>query len=214
MTSLMQGFAKARQLRIHELNIWRKQRSLEFQQQVTATRTMLANAEQARLSVARADQIQRIQEVSIRAALVKQELQENHKTRITNALNDTANRRKAEQERLIIAADFKQELLDYASYIHLSVWGIEQPTLLDYDEILEESRIEVPIIAYPTPEGIEEFIQDYVSSLPDHPALVQVVNDRDRVKDLLTTGANTLKVDPSEILNALIKMVELDNFDK
>jgi len=213
MTSLMQGFAKARQLRVHELNIWRVARSLEFQQQVIATRTMLANAEQVRLSVAHSDRIQRLQEVSIRSALVKLELQQNQKTRAANALLDTANRLKAEQERLRIAANFKQELLDYVSYIRFSVWGVEQPNLLDYDEILEESRSEVPIVAYPTPKGIEEFIQDYASSLQDSPSLVQVVNDRDRVKDLLTTGANTLKVDPSEILNALIKMVDLDNFD-
>jgi len=110
-------------------------------------------------------------------------------------------------DRLKMAVNLRQELSDYASYIHLSVWG------MDFSSVLKESRIESVVLAYPAtvPSGIDEFIQDYVASLAGNPSLVQVVNDRDLVKDLLTAGANSLKVDPSEVLNALIKMVDLDN---
>jgi hypothetical protein len=236
MTSLMQGFTKARQIRIAErikatndLNIWQKQRSHEFQQEVIATHAMLVAEtkqrvvlEQDRLSTARLDAAQRQREVQERILAVRIELEKSNEERLAIAARDRSQRQQefallksqtqelletAKSDRLRMAANLKRELTDYASYIHLSVWG------MDFTNLLEESRSESVVVTYPAPipAGIDEFIQDYVASLVGNPSLVQVVNDRDLVKDLLTTGANTLKVDPSEVLNALIKMVDLDN---
>ncbi|NUN65578.1 hypothetical protein HCU40_12655 [Pseudanabaena biceps] len=55
---------------------------------------------------------------------------------------------------------------------------------------------------------IEQFVVDYVSQLSTNSSLLEVVNDRDTVRDLLAQGANTLKVDPSDILNTLLQMAE------
>ena len=61
----------------------------------------------------------------------------------------------------------------------------------------------------PKPSGkIEQFVIDYVSQLSTNSSLLAVVNDRDTVRDLLAQGANTLKVDPSDILNTLLQMAE------
>ena len=55
---------------------------------------------------------------------------------------------------------------------------------------------------------IEQFVFDYVAQLSTNSSLLEVVNDRDTVRDLLAQGANTLKVDPSDILNTLLQMAE------
>ena len=55
----------------------------------------------------------------------------------------------------------------------------------------------------------EQFIRQYLSQLPDQPTLEQVVNDRDRVRDILAQGANQLKVDPSDILSTLLRMASM-----
>ena len=61
----------------------------------------------------------------------------------------------------------------------------------------------------PKPSGkIEQFVVDYVAQLSTNSSLLAVVNDRDTVRDLLAQGANTLKVDPSDILNTLLQMAE------
>lgn len=238
MTSLMQGFAKARQVRIQEriqavkeLNIWRKERSLEFQQQVIDTRMMLATEtknrialEQVRLATARNDELDRVKEFHQRVLAVRTELEQIKQERKVMAAYDQQLRQQKfaelkvesqeflatlKSDRLAMAVTLKQELADYVRYIHLAVWG------MDFSEVLEASRYESSdadlTITNGFGVGIDEFIQTYIAALAGNPSLVQVVNDRDTVKDLLTTGANTLKVDPSEILNALIKMVDLDN---
>jgi hypothetical protein len=51
-------------------------------------------------------------------------------------------------------------------------------------------------------------VVDYVAQLSTNSSLLEVVNDRDTVRDLLAQGANTLKVDPSDILNTLLQMAE------
>jgi len=55
---------------------------------------------------------------------------------------------------------------------------------------------------------IQQFVVDYVAQLSTNSSLLEVVNDRDTVRDLLAQGANTLKVDPSDILNTLLQMAE------
>jgi len=55
---------------------------------------------------------------------------------------------------------------------------------------------------------IERFILSYVSKLDNPMPLAQLVSDREVVKSLLAQGSNTLQIDPSEVLNVLLKMVE------
>ncbi|AFY72378.1 hypothetical protein Syn7502_00210 [Synechococcus sp. PCC 7502] len=169
---------------------------------------------------------QRLQEVNDRALEIKNTLAKLTADRLATALFDRTQRLQALQtlknntaeflqlvqsDRLAIAAKLKQELSDYVTYIHLSVWGV------DYSNLIAESRSESnesfksTVIAAPITISIDQFIENYVAGLEGHPTLTQVVNDRNIVKDLLTTGANTLGVDPSEILNTLIKLVDLDN---
>jgi hypothetical protein len=69
---------------------------------------------------------------------------------------------------------------------------------------VKESVKEIP----KAPSKIEQFVVDYVAQLSTNSSLLEVVNDRDTVRDLLAQGANTLKVDPSDILNTLLQMAE------
>jgi hypothetical protein len=67
---------------------------------------------------------------------------------------------------------------------------------------------EIPKEAPKSSGKIEQFVVDYVAQLSTNSSLLEVVNDRDTVRDLLAQGANTLKVDPSDILNTLLHMAE------
>ncbi len=67
---------------------------------------------------------------------------------------------------------------------------------------------EAPKETTKTSSKIEQFVVDYVAQLSTNSSLLEVVNDRDTVRDLLAQGANTLKVDPSDILNTLLQMAE------
>jgi hypothetical protein len=71
-------------------------------------------------------------------------------------------------------------------------------------EIVKETPKEVSKVS----SKIEQFVVDYVAQLSTNSSLLEVVNDRDTVRDLLAQGANTLKVDPSDILNTLLQMAE------
>jgi len=58
-----------------------------------------------------------------------------------------------------------------------------------------EPKITKPLEAKETPKPaskIEQFVVDYVAQLSTNSSLLEVVNDRDTVRDLLAQGANTL----------------------
>lgn len=81
---------------------------------------------------------------------------------------------------------------------------VEAKPLVEVKQTVKEIAKEAP-----KPSGkIEQFVVDYVSQLSTNSSLLEVVNDRDTVRDLLAQGANTLKVDPSDILNTLLQMAE------
>jgi hypothetical protein len=75
---------------------------------------------------------------------------------------------------------------------------------VEVKEVAKETPKEVSKVA----GKIEQFVVDYVAQLSTNSSLLEVVNDRDTVRDLLAQGANTLKVDPSDILNTLLQMAE------
>jgi len=235
MTSLMQNFAKARQIRIEErataiaaLQSWQQvqrqaqiTRQQEVQARATAVKSELAENEQERLVTASLATKQRLHEVQDRVVLMRSQLQEFTQTRFDTAKTDRAIRlqelttrvnevrsllEKINSDRLVMSAILWQELSDYTNYIHNYVYGIEAKSEAIAEISLEVS--EVPPLN-PINNPTSQFIQTYVSNLGA--TLGQVVNDRDQVRDLLATGANALKIDPSEILNTLLKMVDLEN---
>jgi len=75
---------------------------------------------------------------------------------------------------------------------------------VEVKEVIKETPKEVSKVS----SKIEQFVVDYVAQLSTNSSLLEVVNDRDTVRDLLAQGANTLKVDPSDILNTLLQMAE------
>jgi len=235
MTSLMQNFAKARQIRIEErataiaaLQSWQqvqRQAQITRQQEVraraNAVKSELAGNEQERLVTASLATKQRLHEVQDRVVLMRSQLQEFTQTRFDTAKTDRAIRlqelttrvnevrsllEKINGDRLVMSAILWQELSDYTNYIHNYVYGIEAKP-----EAIAEINLEVSEVLplNPINNPTSQFIQTYVSNLGA--TLGQVVNDRDQVRDLLATGANALKIDPSEILNTLLKMVDLEN---
>ena len=79
---------------------------------------------------------------------------------------------------------------------------------VEVKEIPKETPKEPPKEVSKVAGKIEQFVVDYVAQLSTNSSLLEVVNDRDTVRDLLAQGANTLKVDPSDILNTLLQMAE------
>jgi len=244
MTSLMQNFAKARQIRIEErstaiaaLQSWQQvqrqaqiTRQQEVQARATAVKSELAENEQERLVTASLATKQRLHEVQDRVVLMRSQLQEFTQTRFDTAKTDRAIRlqelttrvnevrsllEKINGDRLVMSAILWQELSDYTNYIHNYVYGIEAKPEAIAEINLEVSIAEISLEVSEVPplnpisNPTSQFIQTYVSNLGA--TLGQVVNDRDQVRDLLATGANALKIDPSEILNTLLKMVDLEN---
>ncbi len=221
MTSLMQNFAKAKQNRIAELQSWQQAQSQaktvrrqEVETRSTTVRSQLAENQQQRLAQAAVDRNARIQQDQNRLAIATVDrairLQD-----LANRANDMRSLlAKIHSDRLVISAMLPQERSDYTKYTDNYVWSIEAETMdlinQPMVEISLDSAIATPINQVRT-SPTTEFIQEYVSKLEGNPTLVQVVNDRDRVRELLSTGANSLKVDPSEILNTLLKLVDLEN---
>jgi hypothetical protein len=86
----------------------------------------------------------------------------------------------------------------------LVIKPVEAKPLVEVKQTVKEIAKEAP----KTSSKIEQFVFDYVAQLSTSSSLLEVVNDRDTVRDLLAQGANTLKVDPSDILNTLLQMAE------
>jgi hypothetical protein len=86
---------------------------------------------------------------------------------------------------------------------------IKEPLVIKPVEVKPLVEVKQTVKEAPKTSGkIEQFVFDYVAQLSTNSSLLEVVNDRDTVRDLLAQGANTLKVDPSDILNTLLQMAE------
>ncbi|TYQ24964.1 hypothetical protein [Pseudanabaena sp. UWO310] len=188
----------------------------QFVQDLAAlTQMQIEDLHKARLAETEADAAQRAQEFRDRVAKVKA------------SLGTTAAARHASA----IAQALK--LKDFRAQLSESVWAGSRshaitpvipkldanPVGTPSDSPNPQSAIEPtpePVVAKPVevkenPKNsgkIEQFVVDYVSQLSTNSSLLEVVNDRDTVRDLLAQGANTLKVDPSDILNTLLQMAE------
>ncbi|ELS32910.1 MULTISPECIES: hypothetical protein [Pseudanabaena] len=188
----------------------------QFVQDLAAlTQMQLEDLHLARLAETKADAAQRAQEFSDRVAKVKASLGTTAAARHASAMAQAL------------------KLKDFRSQLSESVWAGSRsnaitPVIpkLDANPVGNPSNSpNPPSVIEPPPEPviakpvevkenpknsskIEQFVVDYVSQLSTNSSLLEVVNDRDTVRDLLAQGANTLKVDPSDILNTLLQMAE------
>ncbi len=199
---------------IHEARISAAEIDLEQRQQLVQERAALTEMQledmtKARLASAVVAAQQRAQEFSDRAANVKDSLEQ------------------LEVNRLAAATDQALNLKAFRAQLKESVWGNADASsqVISGEVISGESMAISPVstetISEPAiaksfvakespklPSKIEQFVMDYVAQLSTNSSLLQVVNDREIVRDLLAQGANTLKVDPSDILNTLLQMAE------
>ena len=170
----------------------------------------LEDITKARIASATLAAQQRAQEFSDRTANVKDALEQ------------------LEANRLAAATEQALKLKAFSAQLKASVWGnsdtSSQP-VATISPVTTAVKISEPAIAKPVvespkelpkalpkvPNKVEQFVMDYVAQLSTNSSLLQVVNDRDTVRDLLAQGANTLKVDPSDILNTLLQMAEGSN---
>ncbi len=115
--------------------------------------------------------------------------------KISAKLSSDISKRSSNTLKTKVAAQIKELLV---------IQPVEAKPLVEVKQTVKEIAKEAP----KTSGKIEQFVFDYVAQLSTTSSLLEVVNDRDTVRDLLAQGANTLKVDPSEILNTLLQMAE------
>lgn len=206
MRSQLKHIRKAR-IRAAEIDL--EQRLQLVRERVAFTEMQLEDMTKARLASAILASQQRAQECSDRAADVKDSLEQLEVNRLAAATAQALDLRA-----------FRVQLKD-------SVWGNSDtsnqpvaiispvPTAVKISEpaiakpvVAKESPKELPQSLPKAPNKVEQFVMDYVAQLSTNSSLLQIVNDRDTVRDLLAQGANTLKVDPSDILNTLLQMAE------
>lgn len=208
-----------------------EQRQLLVQERAALTQTQIEDLTKARLANAAVDTQQRAQEFSTRVANVKTSLEQTEANRLAEAKAQSL-RLKAFRAKLgdsvwagartaavsTPTAPPKKDVAQKAPDV--SAKSSSKPAKKSArSEIVVETAIAKPIEVKDTPKEapkdvskasgkIEQFVVDYVSQLSTNSSLLEVVNDRDTVRDLLAQGANTLKVDPSDILNTLLQMAE------
>ncbi len=182
--------------------------------------------DQNRVATAKAEQEQRLQNVQARTKDVQEQLQNLKVERILMAedLNQQLNEYREHISQAVWGDHEVEEIIAKpltvskpASKITPTVTeSSTAPTIIKPVPVVVPETKPVVLVQPELPKKseflleptnhIEEFIQNYVSQLEGNPTLLQIINDRDTVRDLLAQGANSLKVDPSDILNALLHM--------
>ncbi|MEI6331807.1 MAG: hypothetical protein WCP16_21390 [Pseudanabaena sp. ELA645] len=209
------------------------QRRQLVEDRAALTQMQIEDLTKNRLASATLASQQRYQEFSDRAANVKNSLENLETTRLEKA-NAQALKLKAFRTNLtnsvwagarsVAAPQVKVSVQASVKVSEVSVSNSSEPkkkngkaesVAVKSPEPAIAKPVEVKDVAKETPKEvskvtgkIEQFVVDYVSQLSTNSSLLEVVNDRDTVRDLLAQGANTLKVDPSDILNTLLQMAE------
>ncbi len=214
----------------------RKVEMMELHEQVQAE---LAANRAARLSAAAQDGADRRQEARARSQAVAAEMIQIAQERSEAAAKDSHHRQHQHQalemtvellldqlqtERQIMGDELRQELRQFRHQLYETVWGNStepivvtatppepsKPKPIKKKEAVAESpkpaKPPAPVV---TAAMIDDFVISYVATLPNHPSLSDVMNDREQARELLAQGANKLEVDPSEVLNALLRLAEL-----
>lgn len=216
-----------RKARIRDGEASLAQRQQLVQDRAALTKMQLEDLTKTRLDNATIDAQQRAQEFSDRAANVKASLAQIESSRLAEA-EAQALKLKAFRSNLTnsvwsgdrtavanppVAKPNQEDTTKSpdASEISTSKPKKKNPKSESVVASVPEPAIAKPIEVKETPKPagkIEQFVVDYVAQLSTNSSLLEVVNDRDTVRDLLAQGANTLKVDPSDILNTLLQMAE------
>lgn len=204
-------------------------RAEEFAARSAATSAKLQAIGEKRLTTAKQDADSRSQEFRDRAANVKSSLDAINTTRLAEAqaqatkLNDfrdslstsvwagsraIAAKPETTPAAPVVAAPQPEKKKSKPEVKAESKQG-SKPEIAKAPEPAKPVEVKEPVKeTKKAPSKIEQFVVDYVAQLSTNSSLLEVVNDRDTVRDLLAQGANTLKVDPSDILNTLLKMAE------
>ncbi|MDX1977114.1 MAG: hypothetical protein SFT94_05515 [Pseudanabaenaceae cyanobacterium bins.68] len=152
---------------------------------------------------------ERLGEMQARVALVERELTNLSQARITQTQRDRSERQAFRQASIQAVQELmgqvRQDYQALQQYIWGNTPGIQAPPTQSQTQTEPQEPVEQ---LSPQPPEVEKFIISYVSQLDQPMPLAQLVSDRELVKGLLASGANTLKVEPSEVLNVLLKMVE------
>jgi len=213
---------------IHKARIRAGQASLVQRQQLVQDRAALTKMHledlaKTRLAHATVDAQQRAQEFSDRVANVKASLEQIESSRLTES-ETQALKLKAFRSQLTNSVWSGSRAVAITPPVAPKQDALKNPPDVSSSKPTKkntksesvitsapEPAIAKPIEVKETPKPtgkIEQFVVDYVAQLSTNSSLLEVVNDRDTVRDLLAQGANTLKVDPSDILNTLLQMAE------
>ncbi|PZU97051.1 MAG: hypothetical protein DCE90_07905 [Pseudanabaena sp.] len=212
--------------RLAEAQVAAEQRSQEASLRATEVASQLQDIASQRIAMAKVDIAARSQEFLDRAAEVQSTLSDIHTQRMAAAEAQaeqlrsfranlkasvwSGDRAATTVEPVVKPVTKIDNLVTEKKPTKVSKKAI--PTVevkaVEASKAVEVKEKETPKEAVKTSNKIEQFVVDYVSQLSTNSSLLEVVNDRDTVRDLLAQGANTLKVDPSDILNTLLQMAE------
>jgi hypothetical protein len=218
--------------RLQEFQAQQKTTAKILKQQFRELKAQLEALRQARLFQAEVNTQARLAELIVRVANVRLQMALIHQNRIVTENRDRQARIEFRQENINDTAQLMQQIRNEIYELRLYVWGdcasatFEAPTkpnLIQVSDvnpnpevltelILDPIEVEIAFTNLVNPDlnsgEIEKFIVSYVSQLENPVPLSQLVSDRDAVKSLLAQGSSELKIDPSEVLNVLLKMVE------
>jgi hypothetical protein len=216
--------------RLREFQAQQQITAQNLKQQFRQLNAHLAALRQARLTQAEVNTQVRLAAVIVRVASVRLQMALIHQNRIATEKRDRETRIAFRQQQM---QQIRSEIQDLQRYI----WGDfsstnfsavqNEPSLIQVpgvnpnpesvpDLILDPVEVEIAFTNLVNPDPIssdlssgevERFILSFVSKLENPMPLVQLVGDREVVKSLLSEGSSSLNIDPSEVLNVLLKMV-------
>lgn len=219
----LQEVSRHRQTMAQAESFSRKVEVIELHERVQAE---LATNRANRLTAAAQDQGDRRDEANQRRQAVAAEMLQIAQERSEASVKDAHHRQnqhhalemsvelllnQLQAERQAMGNELRQDLREFRQQLHESVWGNNSDLVVV--EVIspvatapKPAKSPAPVI---TAAVIDDFVINYVASLPHSPSLGDVMNDREQARELLAQGANKLGVDPSEILNALLRLAEL-----
>ncbi|MFN3927981.1 MAG: hypothetical protein ACK4QL_11875 [Pseudanabaenaceae cyanobacterium] len=207
---LDQQIANQQQARITRTIASRQARQEQKQTRHTTVREQLQQLRQQRLVQSQTARQQRQLDRLSRTTSIRQKL---HQIKLNRASQAQQALNQRQQLRLHLQATVRAALLVNKSQRsqlaeHLrSALTSARLSLAERVGVISRPALAVPALpAQISPSTPEAFIQQYLREHPDYVNLKEVISDRDKVREILARGATVLRVDPSEILNTLLRM--------
>jgi hypothetical protein len=220
--------------RLREFQAQQQITAQNLKQQFRQLNAHLAALRQARLTQAEVNTQVRLAAVIVRVASVRLQMASIHQNRMVTEKRDRQARSDFRQQQIIETAQLMQQIRNEIQDLQRYIWGdsiystnfgavLAEPSLIQVagvnsnpesvpDLIIDPVEVEIAFTNRVNPElnsgEVERFILSYVSKLENPMPLAQLVSDREVVKSLLSEGSSSLNIDPSEVLNVLLKMVE------